>query len=71
MGKLVDIKVTGFNATCEDDGKIILEPTVDIPARELWLYENRAALSRVRQGLREAKAGKTSKLDISTLANEE
>ncbi len=36
-----------------DDGKIILEPMVEIPAREVWLYQNEKALARVRKGLSE------------------
>ena len=27
--------------------RIILEPMVEIPAREVWLYENKAALEKV------------------------
>ncbi len=36
-----------------DDGKIILEPMVEIPAREAWLYQNEKALKNVRTGLSE------------------
>ncbi len=36
-----------------DDGKIILEPMVEIPAREAWLYQNEKSLKDVRTGLSE------------------
>ena len=35
----------------KDDQRIILEPMVEIPAREAWLYKNKAALDKVRKGL--------------------
>ena len=43
-------KVSSVRAYKEDD-KIILEPMVEIPAREVWLYENKAALKKVKIGL--------------------
>ncbi len=42
----------------EKDGKIILEPMVEIPARELWLHNNKEALSSLRKGIEDAKAGR-------------
>lgn len=36
----------------------ILEPNVEIPAREKWLWENKDALQQVKQGLRDSAAGK-------------
>jgi hypothetical protein len=35
----------------KEDDRIILEPMVEIPAREVWLYENKAALEKVKKGL--------------------
>jgi hypothetical protein len=43
-------RVSSVRAYKEDD-KIILEPMVEIPAREVWLYENKAALEKVKKGL--------------------
>jgi hypothetical protein len=34
-----------------ENGRIILEPMVEIPAWEAWLYENKAALGKVKKGL--------------------
>lgn len=69
VGKLIGDEVTGFNVTKCEDGRLILEPTVDIPARELWLYRNEKALAAVKGGLAEAAKGKTKKLDASLLAD--
>jgi len=43
-------RISSVTAYKEDD-KIILEPMVEIPAREAWLYENKTALEKVKRGL--------------------
>jgi hypothetical protein len=43
-------KISSVKAYREND-RIILEPMVEIPAREIWLYENKAALEKVKKGL--------------------
>ncbi|MBS3907979.1 MAG: hypothetical protein KGZ49_13185 [Syntrophaceae bacterium] len=45
-----DKKVSSVRAYKENE-KIILEPMVEIPAREVWLYENETALKKVKTGL--------------------
>jgi hypothetical protein len=57
LGKLA-AGVTSFRVSREDDGRIVLEPFTEIPAREHWLFENRKALASVRKGLQESAAGK-------------
>jgi len=43
-------KISSLKAYREND-RIILEPMVEIPAREIWLFENKAALEKVKKGL--------------------
>lgn len=43
------------------DHKIILDPQVEIPAREKWLFENKAALKSVQRGLKQAAQRRLSK----------
>jgi hypothetical protein len=43
-------KISSVRAYKEDE-RIILEPMVEIPAREAWLYENRPSLEKVKKGL--------------------
>ena len=43
----------------KDHGRIILEPNVEIPAKEKWLWENKAALQQVKKGLKDSAASKT------------
>jgi len=54
--------VSSYRIRQEKDGRLILEPYAEIPAREAWLYKNKKALESVRQGLRDAKAGKVHDL---------
>ncbi len=69
---LPDYEVGSFRAYTEG-GKIILEPMVEIPARELWLYKNPKAYQSVQRGLDQGEKGKVKKLnkDFSKFVNEE
>lgn len=53
-------------------GQLILDPVVTIPAAELWLFENKAALAAVQQGLIESAEGKlVEKPSLAGFADEE
>ncbi len=54
--------VSSFRVHKEKDGKLVLEPFVEIPERERWLYKNPEALAMVEQGLRESAEGKTVRM---------
>jgi hypothetical protein len=54
--------VSSFRITVDSEGRVLLEPFVEIPAREQWLFNNREALKSVRKGLRESAEGKTESL---------
>ena len=54
LGKLAE-GVSGFTVKVDKNHRIILDPLVEIPAREKWLFDNKPALQTVRQGLKEAK----------------
>jgi len=43
----------------EEDGRIILEPIVEIPAREAWLFkpENKEILEKIKRGLKQKTPG--------------
>lgn len=38
----------------DKDNRLILEPYIEVPAREKWLFANKAALKKVKQGLKDA-----------------
>ena len=63
LGKLAE-GVSSYRARRQKDGRIVLEPFVEIPADERWLYENEKALENVRQGLSDAAAGRVAKLSF-------
>lgn len=48
-------------------GEILVQPLVEIPARELWLYQNPEALKAVRVGLQAAAEGRVSELNLDEL----
>lgn len=50
LSKLFDDTVRSVRAY-RQNGKVILEPLVEIPAREAWLFKNKNSLARVRRGL--------------------
>ena len=59
LGHLAD-GISGFNMSTTSDHKIILEPYTEIPAREKWLFDNTAALGKLKQGIKDAAAGRVS-----------
>jgi hypothetical protein len=51
--------VSSFKAIFDEEShKIVLEPYIKIPYREKWLFENKEALKRVLDGMKESLAGK-------------
>lgn len=63
LGRLAE-GVSSYRARRQKDGKILLEPFVEIPADEQWLYKNRQALESVQRGLADAKAGRVKRLSF-------
>ncbi len=61
LGKLAQ-GVSSFHAHRMDDGRIILDPFIEIPAREKWLFSNQVALNAVKTGLSQAADGKTREI---------
>jgi len=49
---LPDLPVSSVRAYVDGE-KIVLEPMVEVPAREAWLYQNEKALNKVKTGLSE------------------
>jgi hypothetical protein len=47
-----------FDVYRKENGQILLDPQISIPASEVWLYRNPEAIEAVRRGLQEAQDGK-------------
>jgi hypothetical protein len=60
IGKFVSEGVTGFEILVQDDGSLVLSPTVEIPARDAWIFQNKKAFASVKRGLEQASKGRTS-----------
>jgi hypothetical protein len=50
--------VSSFSITKDKDDRIILEPYAEIPLREKWLFENKVALKKVEQGIKDSALGR-------------
>jgi hypothetical protein len=55
------MQISSLKAYQEGD-RIILEPMAEIPARELWLHQNKDAMASLDKGLEDAEAGKVHDL---------
>jgi hypothetical protein len=49
--------VSSFTVKVDKNHRIILEPMVEIPAREKWLFANKNVLKSLQQGLLEVEQG--------------
>ena len=59
LSKLLKFEnVRMFDATVAENGTITLKPMVQIPADQVWLWENKEALASVRRGLKSTKRRK-------------
>jgi hypothetical protein len=52
--------ISGFVVSYDKAHRIVLEPLVEIPAREQWLFKNKTALAQVRRGLKQSADGHTT-----------
>lgn len=52
--------ISAFHVIVDEQDRIILEPYVEIPAHEKWLFDNPIALRKVKKGLMDSAAGRTS-----------
>jgi len=48
-------------------GEILLVPIVEVPASELWVYQNQNAMESLQKGLADAKAGRIAEKKLEDL----
>ena len=48
-------------------GELLLQPVMEIPAAEVWLFQNPEALTTVKKGLGDAAKGRVSRLNPDKL----
>jgi hypothetical protein len=59
LGHLAD-GVSSFVVSQDAKNRIILEPYVEIPANEKWLFANKVALDKVKKGVADSANGRLS-----------
>lgn len=50
--------VSSFVISIDKHHRIILEPYSEIPAREMWVYENKKVHNKLKRGIKDAAEGK-------------
>jgi len=61
-----------FDVYRKENGQILLDPQISVPASEAWLYRNPEALAAVQRGIQQAAEGKTvSAGSFASYADEE
>lgn len=67
LSGLIPEGVSSVRATVDNKNRIILEPYIEIPAHEAWLFQNPEALEMVRKGLEQS--GKSQKVDLGSFSS--
>lgn len=49
--------ISSFHLIIDLQNRIILEPHVEIPAKEKWLFDNKKALKSLQKGIQQADQG--------------
>ena len=62
LGLVLTKGVSSFRMYVDPKNRIILEPRVEIPADEKWLFENNDVAASLRRGLADSAAGRVKKL---------
>jgi len=71
LGRLAE-GVSRFAVIETKDHRIILEPYSEIPLHEKWLFDNKKAMKKLKQGLKDASSGRVSKKgSFAKFANDE
>jgi hypothetical protein len=50
-----------------DRGEVLLQPVIEIPASDLWLFQDKEAFEHVKKGLQDASEGRISRIKIDEL----
>ena len=63
LGRLTE-GVSSYRVKRRKDGKIVLEPFMEIPAEERWLWDNKEALESLMKGIKDARAGRVTTMSF-------
>ncbi|MEI8124539.1 MAG: hypothetical protein WCG42_02150 [Parachlamydiaceae bacterium] len=57
-------QLSSFRVSRQEDGKIVLDPFMEIPARDHWIYKNPKASASLKRGIEDAENGRIVDVDI-------
>lgn len=63
LGRIAEKNVTSYDVEVKENGVIVLYPKVEIPAEELWLFQNKSALETVKRGLDDVENGNKGNIE--------
>ncbi|MBH8574785.1 hypothetical protein I8752_17505 [Nostocaceae cyanobacterium CENA369] len=55
-------KTKSYRVFINEAGQILLDPVVNIPERELWIWQNSQASSSLERGIQQASSGEVHEL---------
>jgi hypothetical protein len=70
LGAELTKNISHYKVYTKEDGRLILEPYAEIPAKELWLFEDKESLKSVMQGIKESLNDDVTTLDLDLLDKE-
>lgn len=71
LGELAN-GISSFRVSQDKNHRIILDPFIEIPAQEKWLFDNQMSLEKVKKGLEDSAKGRVkSRGNFSQYKDEE
>jgi hypothetical protein len=59
-----------FRVMKNDQGQILLDPVVSVPASEAWFFKDHKRVEAFRRSVEQAEAGQVVKIDLDKLERE-
>ena len=61
--------VSGFVVSKDAEGTLTLVPQMEIPAREIWIWQNPSVMQALTEGMQQSRDGKVVEVDFSQFAD--
>lgn len=72
LGSVLPEGIASLKLDIQADGRIVLEPYVEIPAHEAWVFQNKSVKKSLRRSIKQSNMNDVHDLgDFSAFAEEE